>query len=122
METIRGESGNLAKILLKKRWSVVFADNEHFITSDKPVGVQHRSREVFGIGTTGAVVSFPLSATRILITASGKLEPGSWLQAGQSPKCCPKSWDGQRVKDAHNKALQVTFGPLCALVAPERWR
>lgn len=77
METIRAESGNLAKILLKKRWSVVFADNEHFITSDKPVGVQHRSREVFGIGTTGAVVSFPLSPTRILMMDDQHQEPAN---------------------------------------------
>lgn len=66
-ERIRPESGNLAKILLKKRWSVILAENEHFITSDRPVVVQHTSREVFGIGTTGAVVSFPLSPTRILM-------------------------------------------------------
>ncbi|MFY4730024.1 DUF4238 domain-containing protein [Nitrospira sp. BLG_2] len=77
VETIRAESGNLAKILLKKRWSVVFADNEHFITSDKPVGVQHRSREVFGIGTTGAVVSFPLSPTRILMMDDQHQEPAN---------------------------------------------
>lgn len=76
-ETVRAESGNLAKILLKKRWSVVFAENEHFITSDRPVGVQHRSREVFGIGTAGAVVSFPLSPKRILLMDDQHQEPAN---------------------------------------------
>lgn len=76
-ETVRAESGNLAKILLKKRWSVVIAENEHFITSDRPVGVQHRSREVFGIGTTGAMVSFPLSPTRILVMDDQHQEPAN---------------------------------------------
>lgn len=76
-ETIRAESGILAKILLKKRWSVVLSDDEHFITSDKPVGVQHRSREVFGIGTAGAVVSFPLSPTRLLVMDDQHQEPAN---------------------------------------------
>ncbi len=76
-ETIRAESGHLAKILLKKRWSVVFSDDKHFITSDKPVGVQHGSREVFGIGTTGTVVVFPLSPTRILMMNDQHQEPAN---------------------------------------------
>jgi len=76
-ETIRAESGNLAEILLKKRWSVVIAESEHFITSDRPVGFQHRSREVFGIGTIGAVVSFPLSPTRILVMDDQHQEPAN---------------------------------------------
>lgn len=76
-ETIRAESGHLAKILLKKRWSVVFSDDKHFITSDKPVGVQHGSREFFGIGTTGTVVVFPLSPTRILMMNDQHQEPAN---------------------------------------------
>jgi|CXWL01.1.fsa_nt_gi hypothetical protein len=76
-QTIRVESGNLAKILLKKRWSVVLAEREHFITSDRPVAVQHTSREVFGVGTAGGVVSFPLSPTRILILDDQHQEPAN---------------------------------------------
>ena len=77
VETVRAESCNLAKVLLKKRWSIVLADNEYFITSDRPVGVQHRSREIFGISTTGAVVSFPLSPTRILMMDDQHQEPAN---------------------------------------------
>lgn len=76
-DSVRAHSGNLAKILLKKRWSVVLAENEHFITSDKPVGVQHKSKKVFGVGTTGVVVSFPLSPTRILIMDDQHQEPAN---------------------------------------------
>ncbi len=76
-ETIRAQSGNLAKILLKKRWSVVLADNEHFITSDRPVSIQHQSKEIFGMGTPGTVVSFPLSPTRILIMDDQHQEPAN---------------------------------------------
>lgn len=76
-ETIQAESGNLAKILLKKRWSVVFSEKEHFITSDRPVGVQHKSRAVFGVCTNGAVISFPLSPTRVLIMDDQYQEPAN---------------------------------------------
>lgn len=75
-ETIREESRRIAERLLKKRWSIVFSEYEQFITSDKPVGLQHISREVFGIGTTGTLVSFPLSPTRILVMDDQHQEPG----------------------------------------------
>jgi hypothetical protein len=77
VQTIRAASGRLAKILLKKRWSVVLADGEHFITSDRPVAVQHQSREIFGVGTPGAIVSFPLSPTRILVMDDRHQEPAN---------------------------------------------
>lgn len=66
-ETIRSESGYLANLLLKKRWSVVLAEDNNFITSDRPVSLQHQTRKKFGVGTPGVIVSFPLSPTRILI-------------------------------------------------------
>ncbi len=76
-ETVRTESGDVAKMPLKKRWSVVIAENEHFVTSDRPVGIQHRSREVFGMGTPGAIVTFPLSPTRILMMDDQHQEPAN---------------------------------------------
>lgn len=76
-DTVRTEPGNLAKILLKKRWSVVLAENEHFITSDRPVRVQHQSKKVFGVGTTDTVISFSLSPTRILIMDDQHQEPAN---------------------------------------------
>lgn len=75
-ETIREQAGKLAEVLLKKRWSVVLADDECFITSDRPVAVQHPTRKVFGLGTEGVIVSLPLSPTRVLILDDEFEEPG----------------------------------------------
>lgn len=66
-ETIRTESGSLAKTLLEKRWSIVFSEEERFITSDKPVVVLHESKKTFGLHTPGIMITFPLSPTRILM-------------------------------------------------------
>lgn len=76
-ETIRGQAGYLAKILLNKRWSIILSDEEHFITSDKPVAVQHKSREVFGVGTPDSILSFPLSPTRLLVIDDQHQEPAN---------------------------------------------
>jgi hypothetical protein len=64
---IRNDAGHLASIILRKRWSIVFTDKPHFITSDKPVILQNFERERFGFGTSGSIISFPLSPTRVLI-------------------------------------------------------
>ncbi len=76
-QTIREESGNLAELLLKKRWSVIFSDTEQFITSDRPVAVQHQSRKAFGVGTPDTIIYFPLSPTRILMMDDNHQEPAN---------------------------------------------
>lgn len=76
-ETVKSESGHFAKLLLKKRWSVVLAEHNHFITSDRPVALQHQTRKTFGVGTPGVIVSFPLSPTRILIMDDLHEEPAN---------------------------------------------
>jgi Protein of unknown function (DUF4238) len=58
----------LAKILLKKRWSVIVAEEPVFVTSDNPVileGPLHRKKS-FGFGTPGMTVTFPLSPKMLL--------------------------------------------------------
>jgi hypothetical protein len=75
VERIRADAGHLAKIILKKRWSVVFTDKPHFVTSDRPVIVQNFEKEHFGLGTPGSIISFPLSPTRILIMDDRHEEP-----------------------------------------------
>lgn len=57
----------LAELLLKKRWSVVYTERPAFITTDKPVGKQHPTRERFGFATEGTMISFPFSPTRLLV-------------------------------------------------------
>ncbi len=56
---IRTEAGRLAQIILRKRWSVVFTDKPHFITSDQPVILQNFEKERFGFGTPGSIICFP---------------------------------------------------------------
>lgn len=75
VKRIRADSGHLAEIILRKRWSVVFTDKPHFITSDKPVILQNLEKERFGFGTAGSIISFPLSPTRLLIMDDRYEEP-----------------------------------------------
>ncbi len=65
--TVRAEATQLAEIFLRKRWSVLLADEEVFITSDKPVSMHHEHRETYGFDTEGTLVAFPLSPTRVLL-------------------------------------------------------
>jgi hypothetical protein len=56
-----------AEALMEKRWSIVFAEEPVFITTDTPVVVSNAKCATFGINTPGTVVYFPLSPTRVLI-------------------------------------------------------
>lgn len=67
LDGVRANATYLAEIMMNKRWSVVFTEEPVFITTDTPVTLLHRSREVFGFGTPGVVISFPLSPTRVLM-------------------------------------------------------
>lgn len=74
---VHSEATHLANLLIKKRWSVVFTETPQFITSDKPVTKQHATKETFGFGTKGAIVSFPLSQTRLLVMDDMHNEPAN---------------------------------------------
>lgn len=65
----------LTELLLKKRWSVIVSDEPAFVTSDKPVVKQHKTKEKFGFGTEDTIISFPLSPTRLLIMDDLHHEP-----------------------------------------------
>lgn len=67
VSVVQAEAVVLATMLLKKRWSVISSGNSVFVTSDNPVSKQHQSRSVFGFGTEGVVVTFPISPTRLLV-------------------------------------------------------
>jgi len=66
---------DLATLLIKKRWSVVFSKSDIFITSDRPVVLHHQSRETFGFGTQDSIVTFPLSPRRMLVMDDLHAEP-----------------------------------------------
>lgn len=64
---VRSEAVRLAEHFLKKRWAIVFAHQETFITTDNPVCLQHETRDRYGVETEGTIITFPLSPTRILV-------------------------------------------------------
>jgi uncharacterized protein DUF4238 len=75
--TVRSEASRLALALMEKRWSVIIADTDAFITSDRPVAMHHRSREKYGFDTPGTLVTFPLGPTRVLVLDDEHEEPGN---------------------------------------------
>ncbi|EGR2186190.1 DUF4238 domain-containing protein, partial [Vibrio parahaemolyticus] len=67
VDTILKETGFLARLLMRKRWSVIVSDNPVFVTSDTPVTKFNQHCETFGYETKGTVINFPLSPTRCLV-------------------------------------------------------
>ena len=67
VDDIRTNAKWFAEAILEKRWSVVFAEEPVFITTDTPVAIVNRTRERFGIKTPGTILSLPLSPTRVLL-------------------------------------------------------
>ena len=74
---VRSEAIEIADLFFRKRWSIVFDMEETFVTTDKPVAMHHGSREMFGLGTDGTVVTFPLSPTRMLVLDDMHNEPAN---------------------------------------------
>lgn len=72
---VRSEAIQIAEMLMKKRWSIVCAETDVFVTSDKPVAVQHLSRDVAGFGTPEGIVTFPLGPRRLLVMDDMHDEP-----------------------------------------------
>lgn len=75
-EFVRNDAAHMAELLLRKRWSIVFSTTDVFVTSDKPVVLSHLERNVFGYGTEGTILQFPLSPRRMLILDDLHSEPG----------------------------------------------
>jgi hypothetical protein len=74
-DSIKSQTIFLAEIFLQKRWSVIFSEKPVFVTSDRPVAKYHQSKEVFGFGTEGTFVNFPISPTRLLVMDDMHHEP-----------------------------------------------
>lgn len=72
-QIIQSEAVRIAERLIQKRWCTLLAEDDVFVTSDRPVSVQHRSRVVFG--TPGSMVTFPLTPRRLL--NDGRQTPGA---------------------------------------------
>ena len=75
VDGIRQNATYGAEILTKKRWLVIFSQEPVFITTDIPITIVNQHREVFGIGTPGTRIFFPLSPTRLLMIDGREDEP-----------------------------------------------
>lgn len=74
---IQSDVGLMAKRLLEKRWSVLLSDQDTYVTSDKPVVLSHPSRDRYGYGTQGVVITFPISPSRLLVLDDMRNEPAN---------------------------------------------
>ena len=77
VEQINREAINVAKILMEKRWSVLFSDESGFITTDRPVSIFNQDKDKFGVSSKGTFIKLPISPTRVLILDDRFQEPGS---------------------------------------------
>jgi hypothetical protein len=66
VEGIRPNAGFIARELIKKRWSIDFADEPLFVTSTNPLVVLSPELKPFQILGPGSTLMFPISPTRIL--------------------------------------------------------
>jgi len=70
-----GQAAGIAQMFLKMRWAVLFSDKPAFITSDNPVLVGDTIGPHRGLKHSEAMVTFPLSPTRVLIMDNRHSEP-----------------------------------------------
>ena len=76
-DQVQHQATYLAEILMKKRWSIVYTESNQFITTDKPVFKQHQEKQIFGFGTEGTLISFPISQRRLLVMDDLHAEPAN---------------------------------------------
>jgi Protein of unknown function (DUF4238) len=65
-ETIERNAVSIANQIFKKRWAFLCLEKPRLFTSDFPVAVKHFEEKVFGVGTPGVHVFFPVSPKRML--------------------------------------------------------
>ena len=74
---IQSEAINLAGLLVQKRWSMMISDRDTFVTSDKPVCIEHQTKTTFGFQTPGVIICFPVSPRRLLVMDDVHHEPAN---------------------------------------------
>jgi hypothetical protein len=73
-------AGEIARILVRRRWAVIAADVPAFATCDAPLLLAHRSARRVGFNTKGARITLPLSPTRVLTIDDSTL-PNAYYQS-----------------------------------------
>ncbi len=76
-ELVQSEAAFMARHLMTKRWSVLFSSSNVFVTSDKPVVLNHMTKERYGYGTTDTIITFPISPSRVLVMDDLHNEPAN---------------------------------------------
>ncbi len=76
-QIIESEAVHLAELLMQKRWSMIISERHTFVTTDKPVGIQHPTKTNSGLRTPGVIVSFPASPRRLLAMDDMHHEPAN---------------------------------------------
>jgi hypothetical protein len=61
------QTQKMTATFFEKSWSIAVAEEDTFITSDRPVGFVHRTHRSPGPGTEGALALFPISPRRLLV-------------------------------------------------------
>jgi hypothetical protein len=80
----------LSKILMDKRWAIVFSEDPVFVTSDTPLILENIHQCPFGFSTPGTMLFFPMTPTRILMMddrtdqPSGRYYPLDQLNPSQT--------------------------------------
>lgn len=74
---LESEAVRLAELLMQKRWSMIKSERHTFVTTDKPVVVQHPTKTNSGLRTPGVIVSFPISPKRMLVMDDRHHEPAN---------------------------------------------
>lgn len=72
-----GQSADIAKLFLDMRWSIIVSDAPVFITSDNPVMVGDTIGPHKGLRHPDAMVTFPISPTRVLCMDNRHSEPAN---------------------------------------------
>lgn len=70
VDTIQASSREIAKVFMKKRWSVICSETKQFITTDNPLIISNRLMgEVknYGLNTKGTTITIPISPIRVLV-------------------------------------------------------
>lgn len=73
-------AGEIARILLRRRWAIVATNVPAFATCDSPLLLAHRSARRVGFNTKGARITLPLSPTRVLTIDDSEL-PNAYYQS-----------------------------------------
>jgi hypothetical protein len=120
---VESEAKHFAELLLPKRWSVLLADEDTFITSDKPVAVEHRTLQRFGVGTRGTIITFPLSPTRLLIMDDMHAEPANQyypLHPTDAGAINFTIWHGASRFLITGRQIQEVLGEVCSVADGNR--